>query len=253
MAGNFVKISRSILEWEWYSDINTYRLFTHMIFKANWKDKKFQGKNIERGSFVSSIRKLAEETGLTEREIRTAISHLKSTGEVTSIGHSKYSVFTVTNYDLYQSNDTQEVNQETSERHSNDIQTTTIEEIKKGKQERNNPLSPLKLFEDFWDSYPNPDCRNKTEHEYCDAVMSGVDEIVLVQAAKNYYSECSALQREAQFITRSDNFFRNCKFEKYTDANYKPPKAVKNKSTGFSNAPERKYDMDDLERRLVQT
>ena len=37
-------------------------------------------------------------------------------------------------YDLYQANDKQSVSQEPSKRHSNDIQTTTIEEKKEGKK-----------------------------------------------------------------------------------------------------------------------
>lgn len=98
--GNYIKLYRSVLEWEWYSDINTSRLFLHMLLKVNWKEGKFQGTTVPRGSFVSSIKKLAEETELTEREIRTAISHLKSTGEVTSKSTNKFTVFTVVNYEL---------------------------------------------------------------------------------------------------------------------------------------------------------
>ena len=84
MDGNYIKLSRGLLEWEWYTDINTTRLFIHMLLKANWKDGNFKGTTVPRGSFVSSIGKLSSEIGLTEREIRTAISHLKMTGEVTS-------------------------------------------------------------------------------------------------------------------------------------------------------------------------
>ena len=119
MDGNYIKLSRGLLEWEWYTDINTSRLFIHMLLKANWKDGNFKGTTVSRGSFVSSIGKLAGETGLTEREIRTAISHLKKTGEVTSKTTNKYTVFTVVKYDLYQTSDKQNDSQETSKRHSN--------------------------------------------------------------------------------------------------------------------------------------
>ena len=64
---DYIKVSRSMLDWEWYSDINTSRLFIHMLLKANWKDGNFKGTTVPRGSFVSSIRKLADETSLTER------------------------------------------------------------------------------------------------------------------------------------------------------------------------------------------
>lgn len=125
-----VILHRKILGWEWYMDINTCRLFIHMILKANWKDGKFRGTTVPRGSFVSSLDKLSEETKLTKREIRTAIAHLKTTGELTVRTTNKYSVFTIQNYDLYQSNDTQNDNQMTNERQTNDILSTTIEEIK---------------------------------------------------------------------------------------------------------------------------
>lgn len=138
MNGNYIKINRSMLDWEWYTDINTTRLFIHMILRANWKDGKFRGTTVPRGSLISSFRKLADETSLTEREVRTAISHLEETGEVTHEGHSKYSVFTVVNYDKYQFKDTQEDKQESSNRHSNDILTTTIEEGKKERRKEGN-------------------------------------------------------------------------------------------------------------------
>lgn len=78
-----IDLHRKILDWEWYSDINTCRLFIHMLLKANWREGKFRGTTVPRGSFVSSLEKLSEETGLTIRELRTAISHLKMTGELT--------------------------------------------------------------------------------------------------------------------------------------------------------------------------
>ena len=94
---DYIKLSRKILDWEWYGDVNTCRLFIHMLLKANWKDGRFQGADVPRGSFVSSISKLSAETSLSVREVRTALSHLEQTGEVTHKGQAKYSVFTVKN------------------------------------------------------------------------------------------------------------------------------------------------------------
>lgn len=98
----FICLFRNFLEWGWYTDINTKVLFIHMLLKANWKEGNFKGTTIPRGSFVSSIAKLAEETGLTNDEVRTAISHLVHTGEVTKRSTNRYTVFTVVNYVLYQ-------------------------------------------------------------------------------------------------------------------------------------------------------
>lgn len=131
---DYVKISRKILDWEWYTDKNTKLLFFHFLLKANWKDGRFQGEEISRGSFATSLDSLAKETGLTVREVRTAISHLKKTGEVTVNRHAKFSVITVKNYNQYQTSD----KQVTVNRQGSDSQVTTIEEGKKERKEEYN-------------------------------------------------------------------------------------------------------------------
>ena len=115
----YVRLDRKILNWEWYSDANTCRVFLHLILKANWKAGRFKGVDIPRGSIATSITHLAEELKLTIRNVRTAVEHLKTTGELTRSRHAKFTVFTIKNYDLYQSGD-----------RVIDNETTTIEESK---------------------------------------------------------------------------------------------------------------------------
>lgn len=139
----YVKIHRKIFDWGWGTDINTFRIFIHMILKANWKDGVFKGTTVPRGSFISSILKLAEETRLTNDEVRTAISHLVSTGEITKQSTNKYTVFTVVNYALYQDVTEQEPNQVPSNAQTIPKLFPTIEEGKKvRKEEINNIICP---------------------------------------------------------------------------------------------------------------
>ena len=98
----FILVSRKLLSWQWYEDINTKVVFLHCLLKANYKDGKYKGMDIPRGSFVSSYQDLADELKLSVRNVRTALKHLKTTGEVTSTGFTKFTVFTVNNYNLYQ-------------------------------------------------------------------------------------------------------------------------------------------------------
>lgn len=102
MEGNYVKFYRDIKDWEWYRNLNTFKLFFHCVVRANWQDGKFEGKTIERGSFVSSYSRLAEETGLTYDEVRTAVKNLVKTENITVKKYPKYSVITVISYDDYQ-------------------------------------------------------------------------------------------------------------------------------------------------------
>lgn len=101
MSG-YIKIDRKILDWEWYQNEHTKNVFLHCLLKANWKDGNFKGNLIKRGSFVTSIKKISLELDLTEDEVRTAIKHLIDTGEITKQTTNKYSVITVSNYELYQ-------------------------------------------------------------------------------------------------------------------------------------------------------
>jgi hypothetical protein len=102
LEGGFVRVYRSILKWEWYDDANTMRVFLHLILTANWKPKKWHGKVVQRGQRVYSESKLAKELRLSRQEVRTAVAHLISTGEVTKSTTPKYSMVTVKNYDAYQ-------------------------------------------------------------------------------------------------------------------------------------------------------
>lgn len=98
----FIKISRNILEWEWYSDPCTKSVFIHCILKANWRDKTWKGVKIKRGQFVTSLAALAEETGLSVKNVRTALDHLKATNELAIETSPKGRVITVKNYAKYQ-------------------------------------------------------------------------------------------------------------------------------------------------------
>lgn len=101
----YIKLNRQVMSWEWYTDNNTFKIFIHCLLKANHKKAKWRGILIERGCFISSYSNLAKETGLTVRQVRTALNHLQMTGEVTKSKKSKYTLFKVSNYSRYQTSD----------------------------------------------------------------------------------------------------------------------------------------------------
>lgn len=130
MNEKWIKIHNKLLNWEWYTDVNTKAVFIHCILKANWKDCSYQGVEVPRGSFVTGRKKLAKELGLSEQEIRTAIKHLISTNEITIKATNKFTIISIKNYDMYQQNN-QELNQQsTNNQPTTNQQLTTIEEYK---------------------------------------------------------------------------------------------------------------------------
>lgn len=103
----WIKIHRKILEWEWYDDPYVFRVFFHFLMTANYEDKKWHGIIIKRGQRVCSYPSIAEELAITIQNVRTAISKLKSTGELTHKPHSRWSVVTVNKYEDYQTTNRQ--------------------------------------------------------------------------------------------------------------------------------------------------
>jgi len=133
----YIKLHRSLLEWEWYDELNVKVLFIHCLLKANYTDKDWKGQIIHRGSFITSYEKLSIETGLTVQQIRTAILKLKSTNEIIHKSTSHYSMITINNYDLYQTDNIQNDTQITNNQQTNNKQITTTKERKEIKNQIN--------------------------------------------------------------------------------------------------------------------
>lgn len=102
LDNGYVMLWRSMLTWEWHDDPATFTVYVHLILSANIDDVIWHGITIKRGSLISSYAKIAKRTGLTIRQARTAINHLETTGEVTRLSYSKFTVFTLNNYDKFQ-------------------------------------------------------------------------------------------------------------------------------------------------------
>lgn len=102
MNGRWIKIYDKMLDWEWYGDIPTVRLWLHLLITANYKDKQWRGMTIKRGQRFCSRATLADETGLSQRQVRTALEHLISTNEVTSQPTKGGTLITLVKYNEYQ-------------------------------------------------------------------------------------------------------------------------------------------------------
>ena len=129
----FIKLNRKILNWQWYSDPCTRDVFIHCLLKANWKSGKWHGYKYQRGQFITSLPSLSSELGLSVRSVRTALDHLKSTGELTDWHDSKIRMITVVNYERYQSSDSLNGRRPTGDRqqYKNNKNIKNIKEDKK--------------------------------------------------------------------------------------------------------------------------
>jgi len=134
MDDGFIKLHRSILDWEWFQDDKTFKVFLYLLLNANWEDSRFRGYEIPRGSLVIGYTALSKRLGISKQSVRTAISHLKSTGEITLKSTNKFSIVTIANWEKYQSRsesaNTQTNTQTNTPLTLNQHSTNTIKEIK---------------------------------------------------------------------------------------------------------------------------
>ena len=106
----YIKLHRSILKWEWWNDDATLKVFLYLLMNANWEDSRYRGFDVPRGSLVTGRKKIAEECHLSEKNVRTAINHLKSTNEVAIKTTNKFSIVTIVNWEKYQCEDSESAN-----------------------------------------------------------------------------------------------------------------------------------------------
>ena len=194
MESGWIKLNRKMLEWEWYDDINTKVLFLHLLLTANWEEKRWKGVDILPGQLVTSISKLASETGVSERSIRTSLKRLARTGEIDKQVTNKYTLITIVKYRVYQGDaeesDRQVTNKQQGKRQASDrqavTQTTTTKEVK------NKVIVKEKLLDN------NNIYNNKNSLVY----MSEIDEVVQYYNRKAGTKCRSSTKAYVDLITR---------------------------------------------------
>lgn len=98
----WISLYRKFTEWEWYDCANVKGLFIHCLLKANRNTHLWRGVQIKEGQFVTSLERLSSELGMSVQQVRTALSKLKSTNEISVKSTNAYSMITVNNYAKYQ-------------------------------------------------------------------------------------------------------------------------------------------------------
>lgn len=154
----WIKTFRSLISWEWFTKPETLQLFIYCLLRANYEDTSWQGISIKKGSFVTSFDTLSIETKQTIQQLRTNLSRLKRTKEISTKSTNKYTIITICKYEDYQElksiSDQQSDQQKANKRPATDH-----------KQEEEEVKEEKILFDHFWDSYHEITKRTKTDKE----------------------------------------------------------------------------------------
>lgn len=155
MSG-FIKLHRSLSEWEWYSDDNAVRLLIHLLISVNYKDKKWRGNVIKKGSMVLSWKTLSQGCHMTIQQCRTAMAKLEVSGEVTRTSTNKYQVVSLVKWEQMQIEEVSSTSNSTNNQQTDNNQITTTKESKErkeGEEINKTPLSPPKGKEDIFKTW----------------------------------------------------------------------------------------------------
>lgn len=234
LENGYIKLHRKIIDWCWYKKPLTKHLFEHLLLIANIEDSKFENIIVRRGECVSSIRRLSADTGLTEKEVRTALKHLKKTQEVAQTVYPKFSVFTINNYDLYQAG----AQAEASNGHMMGTQGASKgQHNKKDKNDKKNKeekeIDNISVeFETLWKMYPRKVGKEAALRAYTKARSDKKDPTTfeqVKQGIENYIRQIEAKHTDTQYIKHGSSWFNSRAWK--DDYDFSPAKQ-------FTNSPQ---------------
>ena len=154
MDEGYIKLFRSLKDWEWYQDSNTFRVFLHLLLNANWEDSRYRGHIVPRGSLVCGRKQLSKDLRISEQSVRTALIHLKSTNEITIQPTNRFSIISIVNWEKFQSEGKKSTNKSTNKLTNN--QPTTNQQLTTYKERKN-----IRKEEDIYSELS--ECSNKVD------------------------------------------------------------------------------------------
>lgn len=111
MNRGYIRTWRKVLDSGWLKNHKLWAFWSYCLLKASHKQFDaivgLQTIHLLPGQFIFGRKKASSETGLTEREIRTIITFLIKYGNLTINTTNKYSIITIVNWNIYQSEETE--------------------------------------------------------------------------------------------------------------------------------------------------
>jgi hypothetical protein len=130
---SWIKLHRSLKDWEWYDDHNATRLLLHLLISVNYKDKEWKGQTIKAGTYVTSWENLAKEIGLSVKQTRVAMDKLERSKEVARYTTNKWQAVSLIKWDKLQCEEVEKGKQTDKQRattkESKEIKNYTIPEF----------------------------------------------------------------------------------------------------------------------------
>jgi len=152
MNRGYIRLWRKTLDADWIRNPKVFAFWCYCLLKVTHREyDAIVGRQVVRlypGQFIFGLHKAAEETGLTVKEIRTILELLQRMGNLHRKRTNKYSVITIVNWSIYQSEGPEEGKQVGKQRASKGQAKGNIQE------QRTKNKTYTADFETFWKAYP---------------------------------------------------------------------------------------------------
>ena len=140
---SYIKLNRKMLTWGWKDVPEVVALWIHILLRANYTANQWHGEMFEEGTFPTSISKLAEETGLTPKQVRICLEKLQNTGEIQVESNHRYSKIIVAKWSDYQVEDGEPTDKDGAKSgQTQGKDRATLKEIKEIKNKKNIYIRP---------------------------------------------------------------------------------------------------------------
>ncbi|MCD9026024.1 Replication protein O [Cohnella silvisoli] len=227
MSKGWIKLHRQIMDHPFYSEsrvFSRHEAWEYLLLNANHSDNKVlidgQLIDVERGSFITSIRKLQERWKWSNTKVCRFLDVLESEGMATRKNDSKKTLITIDKYGFYQGEEDEET---TEKRHENDGETTqkhtnkNVKNLKNVKNDKDSKDISAEIFNfrsiyspellEIIDSYLEFIRETRKGKQIADTI---VHKIML------YFSKYSSAQVEYAIRTHMNNESKRSAKEEYT-------------------------------------
>lgn len=164
---SWIKLHRSLKDWEWYDDINATRLLIHLLVSVNYEPKKWKGIVVPAGSMIFSWESLSDQVGLSVKQCRIAMGKLENSGEAARKAARKGQLVSLTKWEKLQNNEKEAARIEAGKGQEKGRKRATTKEVKNYKIEEyknsrdefaeqvrslptNLPKEEIDKFLDYW-------------------------------------------------------------------------------------------------------
>lgn len=105
--GTWVKLYRSIIDWEHFDDAQMVKLYLYLICAANVTALPHKGVTVGRGQVATSYRQLADVMGVGVATIDRMLKKFEKSGEAERERNAPFLLITLNNYNSFQNSGTE--------------------------------------------------------------------------------------------------------------------------------------------------